>query len=161
MQVRQDDRVIFDARAKAEPADNVVTADFYTQLPQIRLSANPTSRQTHPEIPMDVTLDDTDVAKLVECAIRHPIPNMRQVVLSAIWNHPDSFRQILRFGLTAPAGFDEIRDIVAEELANRCSPKPEFPISNQVRPAGEALLPRMPPPAHLRATRGNVTGRTE
>lgn len=160
MQVRQDDRVIFDARAKAEPADNVVTADFYTQLPQLRLSADPNSRQSHPDRPTDITLDDTDVARLVEAAVRHPAPNMRQVVLSAIWNHPDSFRQILRFGLTAPAGFDEIRNIVAEELANR-PPALASPASNPAATGRETLLPRMPPPAHLRATRGNVTGRTE
>jgi hypothetical protein len=149
MLVRQGDRAILEVRAKAKPADSVMTADYYTQLPQIRLSANPTSRQTHPEIPMDVTLDDTDVAKLVECALRHPVLNMRQTVLAAIWNHPDTFREIFRFGLEAPAGYPDIRRIVAEEL-DRCSPKPEFPISNQVRPAGEALLPRMPLPAHLK-----------
>ena len=55
-------------------------------------------------------------AKLVECAIRHPTANMRYAVLAAIWNHPDSFRQIFQFGLTAPLGLPEIRKIVAEEL---------------------------------------------
>jgi hypothetical protein len=149
MLVRQGDRTILDVRAKAEPADSVMTPDYYTQLPQIRLGANPTSRQAVPEIPTDVTLDDTDTAKLVECALRHPVANMRQAVLAAIWNHPDSFRQILRFGLAAPAGFPEIRKIVAEEL-DKSAPKGEFPMSNQVRPAGEPLLPLMPLPAHLR-----------
>ena len=43
----------------------------------------------------EITLDGNDVGKLVECAIRHPSPNMRYAVLAAIWNHPDSFRQIL------------------------------------------------------------------
>src|SRR5438105_1388633 len=99
MLVRQGDRCIVEVRAKAEPAENVVTEDYYTQLPQIRLTANPTSRQKPPEIPTEVMLDDTDVAKLVECAVRHPNPNMRAVVLAAIWNHADSFRQIFRFGL--------------------------------------------------------------
>jgi hypothetical protein len=148
MLVTQGDRCIVDVRAKAEPADDVMTADFYTKLPQIRLSANPTSREKPPETPTDVTLDDTDVAKLVECAIRHPNPNMRSVVLAAIWNHADSFRQIFRFGLGAPDGFPEISKIVAEELADR--PPASRPTgSDSARPA-EKLLPRMPLPAHLR-----------
>lgn len=148
MLVRQGDRTFLEARAKAEPADNVVTEDFYTQLPQIRLTANPTSRQTQPEAPTDVTLDDTDVAKLVECAVRHPNLNMRYVVLAAIWNHADSFRQIFRFGLDVPDGFPEIRTIVAEELDKHLSTA-KSGASDPARPA-EALLPRMPLPAHLR-----------
>ena len=147
MLVRRGDRSILEARAKAEPADSVITADYYTQLPQIRLTANPTSRERQPETPTDVTLDDTDVAKLVECALRHPSPNMRSVVLAAIWNHAESFRQIFRFGLNAPAGFPEIRKIVAEEL-DKGSPIPESPASD--KPAVETLLPRMPLPTHLR-----------
>jgi hypothetical protein len=148
MLVRHDDRSIVEVRAKAEPVDDVMTTDYYTQLPQIRLTANPTSRQMQPETATDVTLDDTDVAKLVECAIRHPNSNMRYVVLAAIWNHADSFRQIFRFGLDAPDGFPEIRKIVAEELDNlRSAAK-----STGSNPAGpvEPLLPRMPLPAHLR-----------
>src|SRR5216683_4018695 len=116
MLVRQGDRSILEVRAKAEPGDDVVTIDYYTQLPQIRLTANPTSREKQPETATNVTLDDTDVAKLVECALRHPAPNMRYVVLAAIWNHADSFRQIFRFGLDASEGFPEIRKIVTEEL---------------------------------------------
>ena len=58
-----------------------------------------------------MTLDGNDVARLVECAIRHPTPNMRHAVLAAIWNHPDSFRQIFQFGLNAPPAFPEIRRI--------------------------------------------------
>jgi hypothetical protein len=61
-------------------------------------------------------LDGNDVAKLIECAIRHPASNMRYAVLAAVWNHPDSFRQIFQFGLRAPPGLPEIRKIVAEEL---------------------------------------------
>ena len=148
MLVRQDGRSIVEVRVKAEPADDVMTADYYTQLPQIRLTANPTSRQMPPETPTDVTLDDTDVAKLVECAIRHPNSNMRYVVLAAIWNHADSFRQIFRFGLDAPDGFPEIRKIVAAELDNLRSAA-KSPGSNPARPI-EPLLPRMPLPAHLR-----------
>ena len=146
MLVRQGDRSILEVRAKAEPGDDAVTIDYYTQLPQIRLTANPTSRERQPETPIDVTLDDTDVAKLVECALRHPNPNMRSVVLAAIWNHAESFRRIFQFGVNAPEGFPEIRKIVAEELA-KSSPKPEVLAS---KPAVGPLLPRIPLPAHLR-----------
>ncbi len=146
MLVRQGDRSILEVRAKAEPGDDVVTIDYYTQLPQIRLTANPTSRERQPETPIDVTLDDTDVAKLVECALRHPNPNMRSVVLAAIWNHAESFRRIFQFGVNAPEGFPEIRKIVGEELA-KSPPKPEVPAS---KPAAGTLLPRIALPAHLR-----------
>src|ERR1700730_15732580 len=135
MLVRQDGRCIVEVRVKAEPADDVMTADYYTQLPQIRLTANPTSRQMPPETPTDVTLDDTDVAKLVECALRHPNPNMRNVVVAAIWNQADSFRKIFRFGLDAPDGFPEIRKIVAAEpdnlrsAANSTSSHPARPVA--------------------------------
>jgi hypothetical protein len=149
MQVKSGDRTHLEARAKAEPADSVVTSDYYTQLPQIRLTGNPTGHPLQPETPTEVTLDGNDVAKLVECAIRHPTPNMRYAVLAAIWNHPDSFRQIFQFGLKAPPGFPEIRKIVAEEL-DKCSAPLESPSSNPVKPAVETLLPRMPLPAHLR-----------
>jgi hypothetical protein len=145
MLVRQGDRCILEVRAKAEPAVDVLTEDFYTQLPQIRLTANPNSRQRLPATPTNVTLDDTDVAMLVECAVRHPNPNMRSVVLAAIRNHADSFRQIFRFGLDAPEGFPEIRKIVAEELAKG----PVAPKSAVPNP-GKPLLPQMPLPAHLR-----------
>jgi hypothetical protein len=101
-----------------------------------------------PETPIEVTLDGNDVATLVECAIRHPTPNMRYAVLAAIWNHPDSFRQILRFGLNAPPGSPEIRKIVAEEI-DKGAPASE-PGAERIKPAGETLLPRMPLPAHLR-----------
>lgn len=153
MLVRRGERVILDVRAKAEPADSILTHDYYTQLPQLRLSPNPTSRQTHPEIPTDVTLDDSDVALLVEAAVRHPAPNMRQVVLAAIWSHPASFREIFRFGLEAPAAFSEIRGIVAEELAKRAA-GPEAPAANRVAGSGDTLLPRMPVPPHLRKRDG-------
>jgi hypothetical protein len=148
MLVRQGDRIFLEARAKAEPADDVIWRDYYTVLPHIRLTGNSTG-PVPPETPTEVTLDDTDVAKLVECAIRHPTPNMRYAVLSAIWNHPDSFRQIFEFGLKAPAGFPEIRRIVAEEL-DKCSRTSGFPASTPVEPEVETLLPRMPLPAHLR-----------
>ena len=146
MLVRRGEHTDLEARAKAEPAESVMTRDYYTQRPQIRLTGDPAPSEISPEI----TLDGNDVGKLVECAIRHPTPNMRYAVLAAIWNHPDTFRQIFQFGLAAPPGFPEIRQIVAEELA-RSSPKPNFP---SAKPAADTLLPRMPRPAHLK-------GRTE
>ncbi|GEM_PF-6573833 len=149
MLVRKGDRTYVKARVKAEAIDDVVTSDYYTQLPQIRLTVDSTGRPMQPETPTEVILDGTDVAKLVECAIRHPTPNMRFAVLAAIWNHPDSFRQIFRFGLTAPLGLPDIRKIVAEEL-DRTPPAPESPASNRAKPPAEPLLPRMPLPAHLR-----------
>jgi hypothetical protein len=139
-----------DAPAKAETADSVVTSDYYTQLPQIRLTGNPTGHPVRPETTAEVMLEGNDVANLVECAIRHPAANMRYAVLAAIWNHPDSFREIFQFGLEATPGFPEIRKIVAEELAKR-SAALESPASNPVKPvAVKTLLPRMPLPAHLR-----------
>src|SRR5665213_1647163 len=150
MLVRAGERTYLDTRAKAEPADDVMTRDYYTQLPQIRLTGNSTDpRPMQPGTPMEVTLDGNDVARLIECAVRHPSHNMRYAVLAAIWNHPDSFRQIFQYGLTAPDGLPEIRKIVAEELA-KGPPVAEFPAANRVKPAVEALLPRMPLPAHLR-----------
>jgi hypothetical protein len=149
MQVKNGDDTCLEAPAKVEPADSVVTSDYYTQLPQIRLTGDPTGRAMQPGTPIEVTLDGNDVSRLVECAIRHPAVNMRYAVLAAIWSHPDSFRQIFRFGLEAPPGLPEIRKIVAEELDKR-SVMPESSGSNRVRRAGETLLPRMPLPAHLR-----------
>jgi hypothetical protein len=149
MRVTQADRTLLEVRAKAEPAGDVMTEDFYTQLPQIRLTANPTSRQRMPATPVDVTLDDTDVAKLVECALAHPNPNMRGSVLAAIWNHPQSFRRIFQFGLDAPAAFSEIREIVAEVL-DKTSALRQAKAASGGKTVSEALLPRMPLPAHLR-----------
>jgi hypothetical protein len=149
MLIRTGDRTYPEVPAKAEPADDVLTSDYYTQLPQIRLTGNSTGRPMQPETPTEVMLDGNDVANLVECAIRHPTPNMRYAVLAAIWNHPDSFRQIFQFGLRAPPGYPEIRKIVAEEL-DKCSATPESPASSRAKPAVETLLPRMPLPAHLR-----------
>ena len=147
MLVRKGDRIYLEARATAEPADSVVTADYYTQLPQIRLTGSSTGRP----VQLEITLDGNDVGNLVECAIRHPAANMRYAVLAAIWSDPGPFREIFRFGLTAPLGFPEIRKIVAEELGKR-SPKPEAPAP---KPAIDTLLPRIPLPAHLRDRGGN------
>ena len=145
MRVRRGEYTDLEARAKAEPADDVLTRDYYTLRPQIRLTGDPADRAIQPEAPTEVMLDGNDVARLVECAIRHPTPNMRYAVLAAIWNHPDSFRQIFQFGLSAPPGLPEIRNIVAEEL-DKCSPPREAPVPS----GGKALLPPMPLPAHLR-----------
>jgi hypothetical protein len=150
MLVRRGEHTDLEAPAKAEPADSVVTPDYYTQLPQIRLTGDSAGRATQAGTPTEVTLDGNDVARLVECAVRHPAPNMRYAVLAAIWNHRDSFRQIFQFGLTAPPGLPEIRKIVAEELA-KCSPKSEFST-----PAADTLLPRIPFPAHLKDRGGRI-----
>ena len=149
MLVRQGERTYLEARAKAEPGEDLLTRDYYTLRPQIRLTGDPAERPAQPETPVEVTLDGNDVTRLVECAIRHPTPNMRHAVLAAIWNHPDSFRQMLQFALDAAPEFLEIRKIVTEELDKRMVPG-----SNQAEPAGEALLPRMPLPAHLRDREG-------
>ena len=145
MQVKTGDRFCLDAAAIAEPTEDLLFHDHYTQTPRIRLTGNLTGRAASPQAP-EVMLDGNDVAGLVACAIRHPSLNMRQAVLTAIWNHPESFRQIFRFGLQAPEAFAEIRNVVAEEL-DKYSVRPESPVSE---PAGGKLLPRMPLPAHLR-----------
>jgi hypothetical protein len=144
MLVRRGEHTDLEARAKAEPADDVLTRDYYTLRPQIRLTADAGDHPTQLAVPTEVTLDGNDVARLVECAIRHPTPNMRHAVLAAIWSHPDSFRQIFQFGLDAPPGFPEIRQIVAEALDKAA------PASEPAASAGETLLPRMPLPAHLK-----------
>lgn len=148
MRIKEGERTLLDARAKAEAADSMVTEDFYTQLAQLRLSPDPTSRQRYPRIPTDALLDEIDVGRLVECALRHPAANMRQAVVAAIRGHPASFREIFRFGLTAPAAFAEVRAIVAEELARRPT-TPEAPEASAVGTSRKPLLPRMPLPAHL------------
>src|SRR5215470_813997 len=99
MRVKEGSRTCLDARAKAEPADPILTRDFYSQLQQVSLTADPAFLATPVKTPVEVLLDDLDIAGLVACAIRHPHPNMRHAVLAAIWNDPDSFRQILQFGL--------------------------------------------------------------
>jgi hypothetical protein len=149
MLVRERDRIYLEAPVRAEPAENVLTSDYYTLLPQIRLTGDSTDRPMLPETSIAVTLDGNDVAKLVECAVRHPSPNMRYAVLAAIWSHPASFRQIFEFGLSAAPAFSEIREIVADELA-KLSATAKSPTARRVKPAAETLLPRMPPPAHLR-----------
>jgi hypothetical protein len=150
MQVKHGDRTLIEARAVAEPAEDVITDDYYARLAQIRLSREATDLRVASPVPTEVIVDGTDVGRLVECAIRHPSHLMRNMVLSAIWNHPETFRQIFEFGLRAPPAYQEIRDIVAEALAQHAAAT-EAPTA----PAGEnsagekPLLPRMPLPAHL------------
>ncbi len=84
---------------------------------------------------------------------------MRHVVLTAIWNDPDAFRDIFQFGLRAPEPFPEIRQIVAEELARHAPAI--LPAAEPEKPATTPLLPRMPLPAHLRRGAGGKTGRSE
>ncbi len=148
MQAKTRDNVLLNAQARAEPAENVITRDYYASLPQIRLTGIPNANPAQQDAAVEIILDGNDVARLVECALRHPQPNMRYGVLAAIWNHPESFRQIFAFGLKAPESFSEIRKIVAEELGRGAGPQG----GTAEKPgAGAApLLPRMPLPAHLK-----------
>jgi hypothetical protein len=154
MQVKTRDQVLLQAQAKAEPADNVVTRDYYASLPQIRVTGVASANPTHPNQAVEIILDGNDLARLVECALRHPQPNMRYGVLAAIWNHPDSFRQIFAFGLRAPEEFSEIREIVAEELG-KSGAAAQGVAAEPSKPGAEPLLPRMPLPAHLRGRSGS------
>jgi hypothetical protein len=144
MLVKDGDRIHLDADAKVEPADALVYRDYYTISAQIRLTAGPSDGMTGANPTTEVVLSDSDVARLVECALRHPERNMRQAVTVAIWNHPDTFRELFHLGLN-PAGFGAIAKIAAEELA-----KAGLAAAPSGRPGGDTLLPRMPPPAHLR-----------
>src|SRR5947207_15785146 len=99
MLVRRGEHTDLEARAKAEPAADVLTRDYYTLRPQIRLTPDPADDPMPPQGATEVTLDGNDVARLVECAIQHANPNSRSAVLAANWNHPDSFRQISDLGL--------------------------------------------------------------
>jgi hypothetical protein len=152
MQVKSRDQILLQAQAKAEPADNVITRDYYASLPQIRLTGVASGNPTHPNEAVEIILDGNDLARLVECALRHPQPNMRYGVLAAIWNHPDSFRQIFAFGLRAPEEFSEIRKIVAEELAKSAGAREGATAASNS--GAKPLLPLMPPPAHLRGRGG-------
>jgi hypothetical protein len=149
MQVRTRDRILLHAQARAEPAENVITRDYYASLPQLRVTGLASGNPTHPETGTEIVLDGNDVARLIECALRHPQPNMRYGVLAAIWNHPDSFRQIFAFGLNAPEAFSDIRRIVAEELA-KAGRAAQGATAEAAGPGAKPLLPRMPPPAHLK-----------
>jgi hypothetical protein len=140
MRVKTGDRFCLEGRAKVDAIDDLLFHDYYTRTPQIRLTDDAAS-----EAAIEVLLDGVDVARLVECAVRHPSLNMRHAVLTSIWNHPDSFREILRFGLQAPEAFAEIRKIVGEELG-KTSPADARP----TQPAGATLLPKLPLPVHLR-----------
>src|SRR5918997_4045582 len=148
MQVKTRDLVLLHAQAKAEPAEDVITRDYYAQLPHIRVTAAAGGNPMQTDNATEIILDGNDVARLVECALRHPQPNMRYGVLAAIWNHPGSFRQIFAFGLNAPEGFPEIRKIVAQELG-KAARVPEDAAGEKPGPGAKPLLPRMPPPAHL------------
>jgi len=143
MIVKDGDRVHFDADAQAEPADALVYRDYYTISAQIRLTAGPSDGMTGAKPTTEVMLTDSDVARLVDCALRHPERNMRQAVSMAVRNHPDTFREIFRLGLN-PAGTDEIARIAGEELGKAGL----GPIAG--KPGGDTLLPRVPTPAHLR-----------
>ena len=148
MLIKQRDRTVLEARSKAEAADDLLYRDYYTRTAQIRMTAEASAELPQGEAATEVVLDAYDVARLIECALRHPSLAMRQMVLAAIWNHAESFRQILNFALTAPPSFAEIRQIVAEAL-DRGGAATDAAASSGTAKA-EPLLPRVPLPAHLR-----------
>jgi hypothetical protein len=141
MQVKTGEHLCPEAAAVAEPIEDLLYHDYYTRTPRIRLRAENASGGEA----VEVLLDGGDVAGLVACAIRHPSLNMRHAVLTAMWNHPESFREILRFGLQAPEAFADIRKVVAEELG-----KPTAADAAPTEPRRKALLPKLPLPPHLR-----------
>ena len=140
MFVKQGDRILLDAAAKPEPGDDAIWRDYYSVLPSIRLTVDAADS-------IEVVLDSNDILGLVECALRHSNVNMRQSVLGAIRNHPESFRQLFEFGLDAPEAFGEIRKIVAEALAKRAV------TAAPTQETAKTLLPPMPLPPHLRRGR--------
>ena len=145
MRVKDGDRVLLDTEAHAEPADSLVYRDYYSISAQIRLTAIPTDGMTGVNPTTEVVLSDSDVARLVACALRHDALNMRQAVTMAVRNHPDTFREIFRLGLTPPPGSDTIAKIAVEELA-----KAGLAAAPSGRSGGDTLLPRVPVPEHLR-----------
>ena len=143
MIVKDGDRIHLDADAQPEPADALVYRDYYSISAQIRLTAMPSDGMTGASPTTEVVLSDSDVARLVDCALRHPELNMRQAVTMAVRNHPDTFREIFRLGLN-PSGTDAIAKVAAEELG-----KAGF-VPAAGKAGGDTLLPRVPLPAHLR-----------
>ena len=137
MLVKQGGRILLDAPANPEPGDDTIWRDYYSVLPSIRLTVDAVDAP-------EVVLDSNEILGLLECALRHASVNMRQSVLGAIRNHPESFRQLFEFGLNAPEAFGDIRKIVAEGLAKR--PSAPAPAAE----TGKTLLPPMPLPPHLR-----------
>ncbi|MBV8576100.1 MAG: hypothetical protein JOZ58_13835 [Acetobacteraceae bacterium] len=57
MRVKTGDALYIEAPARAESAESVVTSDYYTQLPQIRLAGNLTGRSVQPVTTAKVMLD--------------------------------------------------------------------------------------------------------
>jgi hypothetical protein len=60
MQVKTGDALYLEVSAKADSAESVVTSDYYTQLPQIRLTVDFTGRSVQPTT-AEVMLDGNDV----------------------------------------------------------------------------------------------------
>jgi hypothetical protein len=147
MQVKLGERICLDAAAVAAATEDLLFHDYYTRTPCLSLSGQDADG---PATAVSVTLDANDVARILECAVRHPNLNMRQAVVAALWNHPETFRRLFRFGLEAPPEFAEIRRVVAEELAKR----PAAQEAAAAKPSPEALLPAMPLPPHLRRAKG-------
>lgn len=143
MRVSDGDRVLLDTEAQVEPADALVFRDYYSISAQIRLTAWPDDGMTGARATTEVVLSDSDVARLVACALRHDALNMRQAVTTAVRSHPEAFREIFRLGLGAAEG--EIAKIAGEELG-----KAGFVAGPSAKAGGDTLLPRMPLPRHLR-----------
>ncbi len=148
MRIRRADRTVFEARVQAEPIEDAVTHDYYAQMAQIRLSRDPSDARAQSSTDTEIIIDGSDVARLVESAVRHPNPNMRSAIAAAVWNHPEAFRQVFEFGLTAPEAFREIRQIVADALAKRAAR------SDAAATGATPLLPRVPLPPHVRRRGG-------
>jgi hypothetical protein len=72
MLVRRGERIELEAPAMPEAADDLVMNDYYTRLPQLRLTGGPTDRTTPPPAPTEIILDGGDVGRHVECTVRHP-----------------------------------------------------------------------------------------
>jgi hypothetical protein len=65
MLVKEGDRTCLDARAKAEPADPVLTRDFYSQLQRVRLTADAAFHSMRVGTPVEVTLE-TDAGQQID-----------------------------------------------------------------------------------------------
>jgi hypothetical protein len=63
MRVKTGNGSYLEARAKAEALESVVTTNYYTQLPQIRL-CDFTGRSVQPETTAEVMPDDDDVSNI-------------------------------------------------------------------------------------------------
>jgi hypothetical protein len=68
MQVKTGEHLGAEAPAVAEAIEDLLFRDYYSQTPRIRLSA-----EAGLEPATEIMLDHNDVARLVACAVRHPV----------------------------------------------------------------------------------------